>query len=306
MKKDLMVSICCLTYNHVNFISQCLEGFINQQTNFDYEILIHDDASTDGTQEVIKKYVEQYPDLIFPIYQKENQWTLGKKPTWEFNFNRSKGKYIALCEGDDYWTDALKLQKQVNFLNENLNFTFCSTNVNVLVQNTGEITSTDADELIKNANIYPTDLNSFLAPYIWYTSTIVFRKSIVESHIKEINILKNFKDVFLLSILLKHGKGVFFNEYTGVYRVHEEGVWSMISDYHKIKNNNQTFKSMAYYHHGKIKLINESYLYGLIDLYNYNETSRYNRFQIVVNFLVFCIYSRSYFKLFQREILKIN
>ena len=95
---------------------QCLDGFMMQQTNFAFEVLIHDDASTDGTTEIIKEYEAKYPEIIKPIYEEENQWVKGRRGSAVFNFPRAKGKYIAMCEGDDYWTDPLKLQKQVDFL----------------------------------------------------------------------------------------------------------------------------------------------------------------------------------------------
>ena|SRR6218665_28187 len=124
---DPLVSICCITYNHANYIKECLEGFILQQCNFPFEILIHDDASTDGTQDIIKEYQEKYPKIIKPILQVENQYSKGVRGmNPKFNFPRAKGKYIALCEGDDYWTDPKKLQKQFNILEKNPDINICS------------------------------------------------------------------------------------------------------------------------------------------------------------------------------------
>ena len=117
-----LLSISCLTYSHEPYIRECLEGFLMQKTTFSFEVIIHDDASTDGTKEIIEEYTAKYPDIIFPIFQKENQYSKGIKPTWEFNFPRCRGKYIALCEGDDYWTDPYKLQKQVDFLEANKDY----------------------------------------------------------------------------------------------------------------------------------------------------------------------------------------
>ena len=99
-----LVSICCLTYNHANFIRDCLDGFLAQQTNFPIEILIHDDASTDGTDHIIRQYTARHPDLIFPLYETQNQYTRGYagKMDIHFNYSRARGKYIAYCEGDDY------------------------------------------------------------------------------------------------------------------------------------------------------------------------------------------------------------
>src|SRR5690606_15609661 len=107
------VSICCITYNHEPFIRQCLDGFLMQQGDFEYEILIHDDASTDGTTKIIQEYELKYPEIIKPIIQTQNQYSQGVRGiNFIYNFPRAKGEYIAMCEGDDYWTDPLKLQKQ--------------------------------------------------------------------------------------------------------------------------------------------------------------------------------------------------
>jgi glycosyltransferase involved in cell wall biosynthesis len=119
MKDTPLVSICCITYNHESFIRDAIEGFLMQKTEFLIEIVIHDDASTDNTAEIIKEYAEKYPSLFVPIYQYRNQFSQGIKPLPNFVFPAARGKYIALCDGDDYWTDPFKLQKQVDFLESN-------------------------------------------------------------------------------------------------------------------------------------------------------------------------------------------
>jgi glycosyltransferase involved in cell wall biosynthesis len=110
-----LVSVSVITYNHEKYIRQCLDGILMQNVNFPYEILVHDDASPDGTADIIREYEAKYPDIIKPIYQTENQYSQGKDAS-KFNFDRARGKYLAFCEGDDYWTDPGKLQKQVDFL----------------------------------------------------------------------------------------------------------------------------------------------------------------------------------------------
>jgi glycosyltransferase involved in cell wall biosynthesis len=113
---QLMVSICCAAYNHEEYIAAALDGFLMQKADFSYEILVHDDASTDNTAKIIKEYEQNYPDIIKPIYQTENQYSKKVKISSAYNFPRAKGKYIAWCEGDDYWTDPLKLQTQVDYM----------------------------------------------------------------------------------------------------------------------------------------------------------------------------------------------
>ena len=116
-----MVSIHCLAYNHELYIRECLDGFVMQKTNFRFEAIVHDDASTDGTAEIIKKYAAKYPDIIKPIFEIENQYSKHDGSIERIMIEASKGKYIAFCEGDDYWIDPLKLQKQVDILNNNRN-----------------------------------------------------------------------------------------------------------------------------------------------------------------------------------------
>lgn len=120
-----LVSICCITYNHEAYIRSALDGFLMQETDFSYEILIHDDASEDGTADIIREYAELYPDIIKPILREENQYSKGIYNISVFNFPRAQGKYIAMCEGDDYWTDPRKLKKQVDYLQSHPDCSLC-------------------------------------------------------------------------------------------------------------------------------------------------------------------------------------
>lgn len=122
--EEILVSIHCITYNHEKYISDAIDSFLMQKTDFKYEILIHDDASTDRTAEIILEYEKAYPNLIKPIYQTENQYSRGI-PFEDFNFNRAEGKYIAFCEGDDFWTDPYKLQKQVDYMESHPECSLC-------------------------------------------------------------------------------------------------------------------------------------------------------------------------------------
>ena len=120
VKVTPLVSICCATYNHERYIRDVIDGFLMQKTTFPIEIIIHDDASTDETARIVKEYAEKHPDLIVPIFQTENQYSKNKESIFAwFVYPRSRGKYIALCEGDDYWVDPIKLQKQVDYLEKN-------------------------------------------------------------------------------------------------------------------------------------------------------------------------------------------
>lgn len=116
---DIMVSVICTAYNHEKYIVKCLDGFINQKTNFKFEVLINDDASTDNTAKIIREYETMYPDIIKPFYQEKNLYSQKIPITKSILFPNCRGKYIALCEGDDYWTDENKLQSQFDALENN-------------------------------------------------------------------------------------------------------------------------------------------------------------------------------------------
>jgi glycosyltransferase involved in cell wall biosynthesis len=122
-----VVSICCLAYNMEKYIGDTIEGFLLQKVSFPIEIIIHDDCSTDNTANIIREYVDKYPELIKPIFQKKNQYSLGKQ-MFPITFAHAKGQYIACCEGDDYWTDPNKLQRQTDFLETHLEYVMVTEN----------------------------------------------------------------------------------------------------------------------------------------------------------------------------------
>jgi glycosyltransferase involved in cell wall biosynthesis len=141
MNDNPLVSICCITYNHASYIRNCLDGFLMQKTNFPYEILINDDCSTDGTTDIIREYENEHPNILKPIYHDENQYQKGvRRILANFVYPKAKGKYIAICEGDDYWTDSYKLQKQVDFLEMHHGYSMVCSNSKVVTKD-GEINS---------------------------------------------------------------------------------------------------------------------------------------------------------------------
>lgn len=135
MNEKVKVSVVCITYNQEKYVSKMLESLVNQKTSFRYEILIHDDASTDETPNIIRKYEKRFPNLIKAICNEQNQFALGKNPNIEQNYPRVKGKYIAYCEGDDYWSDENKLQLQYDSLEKNDDCSVCVHSVNCISEN---------------------------------------------------------------------------------------------------------------------------------------------------------------------------
>ena len=133
----ILVTVRCLAYNHAPYIRQCLEGFVMQKTSFRFQVIIHDDASTDGTDDIIREYAEKYPDIIVPIFETENQYSK-RNGAISRQMNRlMKGTYAAYCEGDDYWTDPLKLQKQVSFLEQHPDYIMACNRTQLFSQKKG-------------------------------------------------------------------------------------------------------------------------------------------------------------------------
>lgn len=126
-KSKVEVSVFCIVFNHAKYLRNCLDSLVNQVTTFEYEILVHDDCSTDGSIEILQEYERNYPNIIV-LYENENQYSKGVKVTAELIYPRAKGKYIALCEGDDFWIDVNKLQKQYDFMESHNNCSLCTHN----------------------------------------------------------------------------------------------------------------------------------------------------------------------------------
>jgi len=219
MNDEIIVSICCTTFNHGNFIKYAIEGFLMQKTDFPIEILIHDDASTDGTTEIIKKYENEYPDLIHAVYQTENQYSQGKK-VFPILANQARGKYIALCEGDDYWIDAYKLQKQVNFLNSHPEYVMVSHNALKIY----EKENFEQAHLVKNF-IKPFDFNQrdLMIKNRCITCTVMFRNGLVQSF-PDVYYMSTGGDRRLYLLLTEFGKGRVTPDVTSVYRKHHNSL----------------------------------------------------------------------------------
>ncbi|NVJ46713.1 MAG: glycosyltransferase [Cytophagia bacterium] len=224
--EGILVSVVVTTYNHEAYISEAIESFLMQRTNFRVEILINDDASTDDTPIILGEYEQKYPALIKVWYQNINQYSQGKKPWFHVLFPNARGKYIAICEGDDYWTDCLKLQKQVEFLEANHDFSG-------VFHNTAFLDEREPDLEARPWRTYECDVfNSkdiFRKTSLFHTSSYVFRSVAVNT---EFLIKQNIKsnDMLLLGVISKYGKLKFLNELMSVYRKNARGVTSKWSD----------------------------------------------------------------------------
>ncbi len=245
--KSPLVSICTLTYNHENFIEETLKSFFIQNTSFPFEILIHDDASKDKTKKIIKKYEKLYPSIIKPIYQTVNQkskYKRGMNP--RFNFPRAKGKYIAICDGDDYWTDPYKLQKQVDFLENNKDFVLCGTQFSIL--NPMNILKKQKTAFAKGSRI---TLKMIVLVNPFGTLTVCFKREALSTKFFE-NINKySIGDWPLYFYLLHQGDGYILYDRTAVYREHEGGIFSSQS---AINQNRIEFNTITNFYNENKKL----------------------------------------------------
>ena len=237
-----LVVIRCITYNHEAFLKDALEGFLMQKTDFPFVAVVHDDASTDGTAAVLRKYAEQYPDIILPIYEEENQYSKRNSSVGRIMNAASKAtgaKYVAMCEGDDYWTYEYKLQKQVDFLESHPDYSMVFHNA--IVHYEGKMTPeqnavfrgyklNDGDyqnHLLANLREGDYDAIEFVKDWFTPTASIVFTAYCIKSHYyKKILESKDlyYADIPLVLTCVSCGKAYCFNEIMSCYRIHSGGV----------------------------------------------------------------------------------
>ena len=257
-----LVSVCCLTYNHAPYIRQCLDGFMIQKADFLIEVLIHDDASTDGTADIIREYEAKYPDSIKPIYQVENQYSKKiRSISGRFNFPRAQGKYIALCEGDDYWTDPYKLQRQVDFLETHEEVALSAENgwVKNSVINKEHLFNEEKNERLYSAY-------EMLQTRRFPTASVVFPAKYLEDILK----LKFTADTILWVLLSTKGR-VHYNPV--VSSVYNRGMHGLVQSTDRIK----WAKMGRNWDNQMIEIIKNSSLKDDFD-YNIFRERRYNEF----------------------------
>lgn len=227
-----LVSILIVTYQHKNFIASCLQAIIDQKCDFDFEVLIHDDASTDGTQEIIKEFQEKFPYIIKPVFQTQNQWS--KNPgsiNLRFNYPRAKGKYIAFCDGDDVWIDKNKLQKQVSFLEEHPDCNMICSGYDLIDKEKTKriIRENIAPPENENAEGFYFGLKELSKSWFIKNSTLLVRNEKPKIHVLEK--YKSVFDIHLFYYILKDSKAYYSKESTMAYHRHEGGVYSRRSSF---------------------------------------------------------------------------
>jgi len=242
--ETVKLSICSITFNHGAYIRKCLDGFLEQVCDFRVEIIIHDDASTDGTADVLLEYAERYPSIIRPIFQQNNQFSKGVNPYYSYVFPSAKGEYIAICDGDDYWDDPQKLATQVAYLEKNPDVAITYGPVKAIVN---EVVNEDYKNGLER-DLSAAELKRGLPIN---TLTACFR-----------NIFQDGPPVFLRSApmgdmtvwaaLGYHGRGKFLPDLKpSAYREHHGGIFSSQALESQLFMGTITLLNMAAYHHTK-------------------------------------------------------
>jgi glycosyltransferase involved in cell wall biosynthesis len=282
MKKPL-VSVVMITYGHENFIKQAIEGVLMQECDFEVEIIIANDCSKDDTDEVIKEIIKNDPKSTWIKYVKHEK-NIGMMPNFIFALKEAQGKYIALCEGDDYWTDPLKLQKQVGFLDAHPDFVMVAHRVDELYE--GKILSADWRWNKKSVDYTLVD---YLYQLFFHTSSVVYKNIDLPTYINTQEILQG--DIAVFTYVLSKGKMHYFEEIMSVYRKHIGGVSNSLQHKDYLKN-----------------MISKVYIYN-----NLNKITdwKYNKFikcNIAIENQIYLMYTTSHFTYYRCKywLLKIK
>jgi glycosyltransferase involved in cell wall biosynthesis len=274
---NIMVSVCCITYNHENYIAQALDGFFMQETNFKFEILIGEDGSTDRTKAIIQDYCGRHPDIITLISHNTN---VGAIKNQIEVLKRAKGKYVAMCDGDDFWTDSSKLQKQVDFLEANEDYVICCHHTKVI----------DSQDKTIYVKAFPVELEFDYKDVLLgkreetRTSSLMMRNI---REVREVTAQRWYLDTYGTDTFLKlyavantGGKIYVLPDVMASYRYHHGGIWSMIDP--KVRKSRMisdfklTIMNFKYSSYQKRELLNIYFKkYFLFEIRYFNFTSAF-------------------------------
>lgn len=240
MEENPLVSISLITYNHKKYIRKAIESVLHQCVDFKYELIIGDDFSSDGTRDIIKEYSDKYPNIIHPILHPQRNSGVPGKINFVSTVYASRGKYIALLDGDDYWGDNFKLQKQVNFLEENPNYVI-SFHDSIEVDEEGKLLTKSMLGKHRQKSLSSEEIISgVLIP----ANTVLFRNGIIKKFPKEFFTVLN-GDTFTFALLAQHGKAYYQSDIQpSGYRIHNNGVWSLQGKTTQIENRLNTYRQL--------------------------------------------------------------
>ena len=232
-EEPILVAIHCLVYNHEPYLRDCFEGFVMQKTNFRFVAIVHEDCSTDNSAAIIREYEAKYPDIFRPIYETENQYSKGEcylDRIMRRALNDTECKYIAFCEGDDYWTYPYKLQKQVDFLETHQDYSICCHGYKIY-----NVESREQTEILHNERGEEGfEFSNVENCEKWYTKTltILFRSNVYNS-MPDMSQFRYWRDAHIVYYLLKNSRGYYLPFVGGTYREHSGGIYSALSDAQK-------------------------------------------------------------------------
>lgn len=251
MQNIPLVAIECTVYNHEPYLRDCLDGFVMQQTDFPFVAVVHDDASTDKSADIVREYAAKYPDIIRPIYETENQYSKGTlSRIMNEALDATGAKYIALCEGDDYWTDPHKLQKQVDFLESHPDYALTSHRYTIYDHERATFEPDYLHEAFRGKEMTEgitfSKSNYLDYPYM-QTMSVVYRADCYDS--EYYLSLPNRGDLVVFYVVLRNGLGYCMNFNGAVYRRSNSGVYAKKSweEKHYVGFN---LYSKMYYHTG--------------------------------------------------------
>jgi len=269
-----LVSVCIQTYQHVNFIRDTIESALMQKTTFPVEILVGEDESTDGTREICVDYANKYPDRIrLFLNERKNVIYINGKPTgrWNFinNIKHARGKYVALLPGDDYWTSPDKLQRQVDFLESNPDYSMCFHRVNIL-----EGSQFTESQIPRDRTGTTTTVNLARKNYI-HTCSCLYRNHFPENFPTFFYSVP-FLDYVIHLFISEFGKIMYFEEKMAVYRLHQGGIYSALSRQQQLANRLEVVEHLLKYFSDKPDVLRQldkqrlEYLVQLMECYRDN------------------------------------
>ena len=255
-----LVSIRCATYNQEKYIGKTLEGIVSQKTDFPFIVVVIDDASTDHNADIIREYEAKYPDIVKAVYLTENHYSQRKSKYPYFKAWEEGCKYIGFCEGDDFWTDSHKLQKQVDFLESHPDYNLVCHNWNVLQD--GKIVPSPVNDLYTQ----PMSFTFATLPWVWITKTLtmIFRKAAVDED--AFTKFKYSRDVHIVYYALKEAKGYYMPDIMATYRVVDSGIWSTVDQNKKNFITYDLYKDL--YQHEPNKSVRKRYMNATLAYFN--------------------------------------
>ena len=236
--KNPLVSCLTTTYNQEKYIAQCLDSMLMQETDFPFEIIVRDDCSTDQTASIVKKYFDKFPNIIKPIFEEENKFHISPHYGGRLVLKKAIGKYVCKLDGDDYWRDKQKLQKQADFLEDNDEYVLSHFNSITVDENDKKV----SDAMFANSRDYEGEQMLCHEVHIM-PNTVMFRNILVDFPAVFNNVMNG--DNVHWHLLGFHGKSKYQNEIIpSAYRLHSEGVWSKLDKFEQLEKRRQTLQAM--------------------------------------------------------------